>query len=79
MDLGKNPFGICNFFPIYLKNLWIKWKIKILDLEQPTATQHVFKRKVAFFQKNQLGIGQSWCKLVQMGQNWILEPKIDFI
>jgi hypothetical protein len=45
-----------------------------LNIEQPIATQHAFKRKVAFFQKNQLGIGQSWRKLVQMGQKWILEP-----
>jgi hypothetical protein len=45
-----------------------------LNIEQPIATQHAFKRKVAFFQKNELGIGQSWHKLVQMGQKWILEP-----
>jgi hypothetical protein len=69
--LGKNPIGISIFFTIYLK--YQKSKIKILNVEQPTATQHVFKRKVVFLPKNQLGIGQSWRKLVQICQNWILE------
>ena len=46
----------------------------MLDVEQPTAIQYAFKRKVAFFQKNQLGIGQSWRKLAEVGQKWILEP-----
>ena len=72
MDLGKNPLGICNFFPAYFKNLRIKSKIKILDIEQQKATKCVFNKKVAFFQKNQLGIGQSWRKLAEIGQ------KLDF-
>ena len=33
-----------------------------------------FTVKVAFFQKNQLGIGVWWGKPGEMGQNWILEP-----
>ena len=34
---------------------------------------------VAFFQKNQHGIGPMQWKMEEMGQNWILEPKINFI
>ena len=43
-----------------------------MDVEPPTVTQDAFKRKIAFFQKNQLGIGQSWRKLEEIGQ------KLDF-
>ena len=49
-------------------------KKPIFDVEQPIATQSAFSKKVAFFQKDQLGIGV-WCgKPWAMGQNWILEP-----
>ena len=57
-------------FSKLLKNLQIKSKINILDVEQQKATRHVFNQKVAFFQKNQLGISQSWRKLAQVGGNW---------
>ena len=41
-------------------------------MEHPIAPQSTISKKVAFFQKNQLGIGQSWLKLEEIGQ------KMDF-
>ena len=38
------------------------------------ATQTALSKKVAFFQKDQLGIGPLWRILEEMGQNWFLEP-----
>ena len=49
-------------------------KKPIFDVEQPIATQSAFSKKVAFFQKDQLGIGPFWRKLEESGQKWILEP-----
>ena len=37
---------------------------------RPNPPLSAFRKKVAFFQKNQLGIGQSWCKLAEIGQKW---------
>ena len=46
----------------------------IFDIEHPIAPESAISKKVAFFQKNQLGIGQFWLKLAEIGQKWILEP-----
>ena len=44
-----------------------------MDIEQPNASLALSK-KVAFFQKNQLGIGPVRRISEEMGQKWILEP-----
>ena len=44
----------------------------MMDLEHPIAPQFAFRKKVAFFKKDQLDIGQSWRKLAEIGQ------KLDF-
>ena len=36
-------------------------------------------KKVIFFQKNQLGIGQSWRKLPEIGQKWLKMAKKGFL
>ena len=46
----------------------------IFEIEQPTASQSAFSKKVGFFQKDQLGIGPVWRISEEMGQKWILEP-----
>ena len=43
---------------------------KFFDIEEHKATLSAFSKKVAFFLKNQLGIGQSWRKLAEIGQKW---------
>ena len=43
-----------------------------MDIEHPIAPQFAFRKKVAFFKKDQLGLGQSWLKLAEIGQ------KMDF-
>jgi hypothetical protein len=43
-----------------------------MDIEQPNASLALSK-KVAFFQKNQIGIGLLWRKLEEIGQK-----KMDF-
>jgi hypothetical protein len=45
-----------------------------MDLDDPIWPQKCFIWKVAFFQKNQLGIGPMWRIVVEMGQKWILLP-----
>ena len=37
-------------------------------------TQSCIRVKVAFLQKNQLGIGVKWGKPGEVDKNWILEP-----
>ena len=59
MDRGKNhPLGICNYITSYFKNLQIKSKINILDVEQ---------QKICVFSKE-----STWhkSKLAQAGGNW---------
>ena len=46
----------------------------IFEIEQPTASQSAFSKKVVFFQKDQHGKGPVWRILEEMGQKWILEP-----
>ena len=46
MDIGKNPLGICNYFPTYFKNLQIKSKINILDVEQQKSC--VFSKELTW-------------------------------
>ena len=45
-----------------------------MDLGDQIWAEKCFIWKVAFFLKNQLGIGVWWGKPGEMGQNWILEP-----
>ena len=45
-----------------------------MDLNDPIWSQKCFIWKVAFFQKDQLGIGPMRFIVVQIGQKWILEP-----
>ena len=57
--VSHEPEGWCSF-----KN---KAKKPIFDVEQPIATQSAFSKKVAFFQKDQLGVGTNWRKVVKNG------------
>ena len=41
-----------------------------MDLDDPIWPQKCFIWKVGFFQKDRLGIGQSWNKLEEIGQKW---------
>ena len=43
-------------------------------IEHQIAPKHAFSKKVAFFKKDQLGIGPVWRKSEEMCQKWILEP-----
>ena len=43
-----------------------------IDVDQPKPPLSASSKKVAFFQKNQLGIGILWRKLAEIGQ------KLDF-
>ena len=45
-----------------------------IDVDHPNPPLSAFSKKVAFFQKDQLGIGVWQGKPGEMGQNWILEP-----
>ena len=45
-----------------------------MDLDEPIWAQKCFIWKVAFFQKDQLGIGPIRLKSEEIGQKWILEP-----
>jgi hypothetical protein len=45
-----------------------------MDLDEPIRAQKCYIWKVAFFQKDQLGIGPIRRKSEEMGQKWILEP-----
>jgi len=51
-----------------------KAKKPFFDIEHPIAPQSALSKKVAFFQKNQLGKGQIRLVLEEIGQKWILEP-----
>ena len=44
-----------------------------MDVDEPIWAQKCFIGKVAFFQKNQLGIGPIRRKSEEIGQKWILE------
>ena len=46
----------------------------IFEIEQPTASQSAFSKKVVFFQKDQHGKDPVRRILEEMGQKWILEP-----
>ena len=72
MKFGINTTGICNFVHNCSKNLQIKSKLRYMEVEQPNASLRALSKKVAFFQKNQLGIGLLWRKLAEIGQ------KLDF-
>ena len=41
-----------------------------MDLDEQIWAEKGFIWKVAFFQKNQLGIGPMWRKLAEIGQKW---------
>ena len=45
-----------------------------MDLDEQIWAEKRLIWKVAFFQKNQLGIGPIWRKSEESGQEWILEP-----
>ena len=45
-----------------------------MDLDEQIWAEKCFIWKVAFFQKDQLGIGPIWRKSEEIGQKWILEP-----
>ena len=44
-----------------------------MDLDEQIWAEKCLIWKVAFFQKNQLGIGPMWRIVEEMGQKWILE------
>ena len=67
MNFGINTLGICNFVHNWSKNLKIKPKLRYMEIEQPNASLRALSKKVAFFQKNQLGIGLLWRKLAEIG------------
>ena len=50
-----------------------------MDLDEQIWAEKCFREKVAFFQKNQLGIGPIWRKLEEIGQKWILESLLSEI
>ena len=62
--------NFARFSKISLEDSKNKAKIPIFDIEHLIAPLSVLLKKMGFFQKNKLGIGQSW----QIGQKWILEP-----
>ena len=41
-----------------------------MDLDEQIWAEKCFIWKVAFFQKNQLGIGPMWHKVAEIGQKW---------
>ena len=41
-----------------------------IDVDQPNPPLGAFSKKVAIFLKDQLGIGQSWRNLAEIGQKW---------
>ena len=45
-----------------------------MNIDEQIWAEKCFIGKVAFFQKNQLGIGPMWRIVEEMGQKWILEP-----
>jgi hypothetical protein len=45
-----------------------------MDLDEQIWAEKCLIGKVAFFQKNQLGIGPIRRNLEESGQKWILEP-----
>ena len=49
-------------------------KNKDFECRAPNGTPTCIKEKSCVFPQNQLSIGQSWLKLVQVGEKWILEP-----
>jgi hypothetical protein len=49
------------------KNFYIISDLVFFEIEHQIAPKHAFSIKVAFFQKDQLGIGQSWHKLAEFG------------
>ena len=46
----------------------------MMDIEHPIAPQFAFRKKVAFFKKDQLSIGPVRLISADMCQKWILEP-----
>ena len=66
--------NFARFNKIWSRGFENKAKKPNFDIEHPITPLRALSKKVAFFQKNQLGMGLSWRKLVQMGQKLILEP-----
>jgi len=49
------------------KNFYVISNLVFFEIEHHIAPKHAFSKKV-FFKRDQLGIGQSWLKLVEIGQ-----------
>ena len=72
--IGKTLLNFVRFNKITPEVSKIKPKSPFFDIEHPIAPQSPLSKKVAVFQKHQLGKGQSWLKLAEIGKKWILEP-----
>ena len=58
---------------IFFKVASVISNLVFFEVKHHIAPKHPFSIKVVFFQKDQLGIGQSWLKLAEIGQKGILK------